>query len=367
MIWIATLFARITSLFHRERLDRQLDEEMRYHIELMAEEYMRRGIPAKDAWHAAKKSFGGIDQTKEDYRYQRGLPMIETMIQDLRSAYRVLTKNPGFTVVAVIALALGIGANTAIFSVVDSVLLRPLPFKEPGKLFTLWEKNQHILVPYERNAPAAGNLADWRAQNNVFEAIGSYTSNISLSLAGDDSPEHVNGAQVTADLFQVLKVDPIKGRVFRPEEQEPGKNRVVIISQGLWMRRYGGDPNLIGKTIMVNGLNCEVVGIMPGDFRFGTIGGQFTAEPTDAWIPLTLPAAALTQRSNHFLSAIARLKPGVTLQQAQAQIEKNYPGAFVGSEVNMVPLDVQVSGTVRPVLRIDGAESFPSSTGQPRV
>src|SRR6185295_11693790 len=150
---------------------KQLDEEMRYHIELMAEEYMRRGMHPKDAWHAARQAFGGVDQTKEDYRSQRGLPMIETLLQDLRYAFRVLTKNSGFTFIAIIALALGIGANTAIFSVVDGVLLRPLPFKEPDKLFMLWEKNQHILHPYETNPPAIGNLVDWRAQNHVFESI----------------------------------------------------------------------------------------------------------------------------------------------------------------------------------------------------
>src|SRR5262249_17405785 len=150
---------------------------------------------------------------------------------------------------------------------------------------------------YDANPPAAANLVDWRAQNHVFEAIAAYTSNYNLSLAGEDSPEHVIGALITAELFQVLRVDPIRGRAFRPEELEPGKNSVVIISHGLWMRRYGGDPNLIGKPIMVNGVNCEVVGIMPPGFNFPCVTGtqgQITPQPADAWIPLALPAAAYT-------------------------------------------------------------------------
>ena len=360
MLWLTILFSRIASLFRREQSDRLLDEEMRCHIELMADEYMRRGMTPKEAWRAARQAFGGIDQTKEKYRYQRGLPMIETMWQDLRYAFRVLTKNKGFTIVAIVALALGIGANTAIFSVVDGVLLRPLPFKEPDKLFTLWERNQKILHPYDSNPPAIGNLVDWRAQNHVFESIASYYPNVNLNLAGEDSAEHVVGAQITADLFQILRVDPIKGRIFRVEEEEIGKNRVVIISHGLWIRRYGGDPNLVGKTIMVNGVNNEVVGIMPAGFNFpggtGTVG-QITPPPADIWIPLALPPAALTQRSSHSLTAIARLKPGVTIEQAQAEmnsiqakIEHDYPNDFVGNEVKLVSLHMQVSGPVRPVL-----------------
>ncbi len=357
-LWIA--FSRLAALFSRSRRDEELDEELRTHIEMLVEEHIARGMTRADAHRAARRSFGGVDQTKELYRSQRGLPMIETMAQDLRYAVRVLLKHRAFTAVAILALALGIGANTAIFSVVNAVLLRPLPFQDPQRLFALWELNPK--KAYGPSGPSMANLADWRSQNRVFEGVAVYFPNLSLDLAGSERPEQVTGALVSTNLFEVLKVKPIRGRAFLPDEEDTGKSQVMIISQTLWERRFSQDPNIIGRTILMDGKNMAIVGVMPAAFRFpggmGTIN-KFTPQPADVWMPLALSPEQLADRSSHSALAIARLKPGVSVEQAQAEmngiqrrIEQQYPAAFVGSEVLFVPLHAQVAGSVRSVLLV---------------
>src|SRR5581483_5100479 len=360
MSWLWVALSRIAGLFVRSRHDDELDEEMRSHIEMLADEYVRRGMNPQEAKRAARRSFGGIDQTKESYRSQRSLPMVETFMQDFRYAFRMLTKNVGFSLVAIIALALGIGANTAIFSVINAVMLRPLPFKDPNQLFALYERNPK--VGYDQNNPSIPDMIDWRNQSDVFDGLAMTAPNISVSLAGDNSPEHVNGSLVSAGLFQTLKVDPIKGRVFLPEEEDPGKSHVAIIGYGLWERRYGKYPNIVGRTVTLNGTGYTVVGIMPPGFQFpggsGTIGNTtFAPQPADVWLPLALTPNLLAARSSHSNQVVARLKPGVTLQQAQAEmntiqgrIGEAYPKEYVGTEVKFVPLNSQVSDSVRPVL-----------------
>jgi len=287
--------------------------------------------------------------------------MMNTLLQDLRYGARMLMKKPGFTLIALITLSLGIGANTAIFSVVNAVLLRPLPFQNPEQLFTLWERNPK--QGYEQNPPAAGNYMDWQAQNQVFAQMAIYDPFRKFNLTHEDRPERIAGAAVSASLFAVLGVGPAQGRVFHTEEEQPGNDQSVIVSHDLWRRRFASDPNMVGKTITLDGRNRTVIGVMPEGFQFpggtGTVLRIYTPPPAELWIPLALEPSAWRARSSHSLSVIARLKPGDSIEQAetemnaiQQRLERQYPNDYVGSHVKIVPLMAQVVGGARSALLI---------------
>lgn len=258
----------------------------------------------------------------------------DEMIQDLRYGVRMLLKHPGFTTIAVITLALGIGANTAIFSVVNAVLLRPLPYQEPERLIRLWESNPGRGLP-EFSASAL-NFEDWRKQQTVCEQLAAYEF-ATFNLTGGGEPERVAALGVTANLFPTLGTPPALGRNFLPEEEQAGRHRVAILSDGLWRRRFGADPQLIGRQVQLSGENYTVVGVMPPRFQL-TPG-------TELWTPLMLDAALApwhANRSHHNIHVIGRLKSGVSLAQAQAamdvlarQLEQQYPKSNAGWGVRM--------------------------------
>jgi putative ABC transport system permease protein len=286
---------------------------------------------------------------------------MNALIQDFRYGFRTLAKSPGFTFVVVITLALGIGANTAIFSMVHSVLLQRLPFKDPGQLYTLWERNKKM--GYEQNPPAAANFQDWRDRNGVFEQMAAFDSSRTFNLAGGGNPERVDGAAVSPFLFELLGVKPLWGRTFAVGEDQPGRDEVVLLSYGLWQRRFGADRAAVGRTISIDGRSCTVVGVMSPGFQFpgntGTILNVFTAPPAQLWVPLALSPVAWSQRSSHFLQVIARLKPGVTLSHAQSEMDsieqqlvKAFPRAYIGTDVKFVPLHAQVVGSFRTALLV---------------
>ena len=289
-------------------------------------------------------------------------------MNDLRFAVRQLLKNPGFTLVAVLTLALGIGANTAIFSVVSSVLLRSLPFKDPDRLVLVWERN--VKKGYEMNHVGVATFLDWKAQNNSFESMATFGIDEGLSLTGDHEPEVVTAVPVSANLFEVLGVNPILGRTFRVEEETPGRDQVVILGHGLWQRRFGSDPNLVGKTILLDGRSYVVIGIMPPGFVFpgmtGVLYGFFFSKPADVWVPLALPAELLSNRGNHLLEVVARLKPDVNLSRAGAEmdaimqrISQANPAEIMGDHAKVIPLREQSVGTVRSgLLVLLGAVAF---------
>ena len=269
--------------------------------------------------------------------------------QDLHYGLRMLVKNPGFTAVAVIALALGIGANTAIFTVVNTVLLRPLPYKDPERLVMVFEDSSKHGFP--RDTPTVANFIDWRDQNQVFESIAAISGE-TFNLTGVGDPERLIGCRVSASLFPMLGVSPQVGRWFTTEEDQAGANRVAIMSHRLWQRRFGGDPNIVGKPLTLNGQSVTLVGIMPEGF-------QLPAQEDELWVPNAFSQAEQQDRWAHFLDVMARLKPGVTLSQAQAQmstiaarLQQQYPASNtdVGSEV--VPLHEHVVGDIRPALLI---------------
>ncbi|HEV2914295.1 MAG TPA: ABC transporter permease [Pyrinomonadaceae bacterium] len=276
------------------------------------------------------------------------------LLQDLRYGFRMLLKRPGFTTVAVVALALGIGANTAIFSVVNGVLLRPLPFKEPERLVAVWETNAQFEGEMRnRNELALGNFLDWRAQNQVFEQLAAL-SYASANLTGVGEPERIQSFVATTNLFQTLGVQPFLGRAFLPEEESPQSARAVILSHGLWQRRFGSDPKLVGKALTLNGNQYTVVGVMPPGFQL-----QFpTSIQVDMWLPMRIdPADA--DRKTHYLYALGRLRPGVSLEQAQAgmsaisgQLQQQYPETNAGKGAHVVSLHGQLVGNVRPYIYV---------------
>jgi predicted permease len=277
--------------------------------------------------------------------------MLNDLSQDLRYGIRMLGKNPGFTAIAVLTLALGIGANTAIFSVVNAVLLQPLPYPHPEGLVMVWEKIQLSHYQNDQNTPAPANFADWKKENSVFEdmaAIG-YRS---FNLTGDGEPLRVEGQAVSAALFSVLQIEPALGRAFTDDEDRFGGPHVVVLSYGLWASRFGGDANILGKTILMDGEGYTVVGVMPQGFQF--------PDPDDQlWVPIALSPAELANRGSHYLRVVARLKPGVSLTQAQSQMNtiaegltEKYPATNTGGSVNVIPLHEQVVANVRPALLV---------------
>src|SRR5262244_3865779 len=320
--------ARFFGLFNRKRRERDFAEELESHLAMHIEDNLRAGMSPEEARRRALLKLGGVTQVQELHREQRGLPMLETLSHDLRFGARMLFKNPGFTLIAVVTLALGIGANTAIFSVVNAVLLRALPYPEPGRLVRFWESNpRRGWLDFAVSAP---NFADWRKQQSVCEQLAAFEFN-TLNFTGGGEPERVAALRVTANFFSVLGVVPARGRNFLPEEEQPGRNHVAILSDGVWGRRFGADPNLIGREIQLSGESYTVVGVTPPGFQF--------TQGTELWAPLTLNLNS----NGHNLSVIGRLKPGVSLAQAQAamdtiarQLEQQYPESNTGWGVRMV-------------------------------
>src|SRR5437867_4781758 len=271
--------------------------------------------------------------------------------QDLRYGLRTLLKNPGFTIVAVIALALGIGANSAIFSVVNAVLLRPLPFKNPEQLVMVWENATHLGFP--KNTPAPPNFIDWQRQNTVFTGMAAMSER-SFNLTGVGEPERLDGRRVSANVFDLLGVPALLGRAFVPDDDRPGTH-VVLLSYSLWQRRFGSDPGIIGRALTLNGESYTVVGVMP---RFVQLPG-YSSRNDQLWVPIAFLQEEASQRGNHFLEVIARLKPGITLKQAQAEMEtiaarlaQQYPDYNTRIGAVVVPLHEEVVGDIKPALLI---------------
>src|SRR5688572_1200784 len=252
---------------------------------------------------------------------------METLLRDIRYGVRSLLKRPGFTAVALIALALGIGANTAIFSLVNAVLIRPLPYAEPDRLVWIFG---NIRNHSNRASVAPLDFLDFREQNTTFEQFAASLSvPFALNLTGSGEPERLTGSAVTGNYFQTLRVSPALGRTFQLENEKPDHNQVAVLSHALWQKRFAGDPAIVGKKITLGGKAAEVIGVMPQSF---TVPG--TAE---LWVPLNFDGPDMKQRKAHFIRPIGRLKPGVTLAQAQAdtdaialRLEQQYPATNVG-------------------------------------
>jgi predicted permease len=236
---------------------------------------------------------------------------MQTIWQDARYGWRMLAKSPGFTFVALLTLMLGIGSNAAIFSVVNAVLLRALPFQDPDRLVMVWEDASKVGFPH--NTPSPGNFSDWKADRKIFDDVAAVATGIA-NLTGNGEPEQLERQQATYNLFKVLGVEPELGRVFTADEDKPGAGRVVVISHGLWKRRFGGERRIIGQTISLDGANHTVIGVMP-------LGFSFPFKDTALWLPIGFTAETLASRGNHYLLVVARLRQGVLLSQANAHLE----------------------------------------------
>jgi putative ABC transport system permease protein len=270
------------------------------------------------------------------------------LLRDIKYALRMLWKRPGFTVVAVITLALGIGANTAIFSVINAVLLAPLPYEDPDRLVGVWERQ---VIANENQQPVAlPNLDDWKEQNQVFEEL-AITRGVTFNLTQAGETERVTGARVSSNLYTLLRVKPILGRAFTEAEGKPGAEPVALISYGLWQRRYAADPQLVGRSLQLDGLPCTVVGVLPRGLSYPT-------PDTDLVIPF-IPQQRESQRANHFVRVIGRLRQGVSLSEARAEmdtiaarLEQQYPDTNTGWRVHLLPLQEQLVGNIRPALLV---------------
>ena len=359
MQWLKELAHSLSSIIRRSHKEQELSEELQFHLERQIDQNLALGMSSEDARYAALRLFGGVQQIKEECRDMRHVNLIENLVQDLRYGLRTLAKNPGFTTVAVLTLALGIGANTAIFSVVNAVLLRPLPFAAPHQLVTVVSTRLRGNVPDNASYP---DFADWRAQNHVFSQMAACnTDNFTLTSQGEAM--HIQGAIVSADLFSLLGVKPVLGRAFLPDEDKlPAANGAfaIILSHRLWRERFSADPGIVGRTIEIDNRNFTVVGVMPAGFQF-----PIQAEPADFWMTMAInfvtapgqPSMA-DQRGAHFLDVVARLKPRVSQAEAQAEmstivgrLNKQYPD-IAPRGVEVVPEIDRVAGPARLALLI---------------
>lgn len=285
---------------------------------------------------------------------------MQTLWQDLRYGARMLLKNPGVTLVAVIALTLGIGANTAIFTVVDAVLLRSMPYTDAERLAVVWEKRP----TNDQNVINLGNFYDWKDQNSVFVDMAAFFD-LNRNLTGDGEPEEVAGQIATTNLFSVLGVKAIQGRTFAPDDGKPGQQKVVVIGYDLWQRRFGGDPRIIGRSITLNNDQNTIVGVLPADVGWHVQKGSMIKRAPEIWSPWQV-SNELRMRRGRFARAVARLKPGVTLDQAQnemniigTRLQQQYPEFNTNWGVNVVPLRTQFTGDIRkPLLILLGAVGF---------
>src|SRR5215467_8550673 len=274
MAMLNKLRLRLRALFFGSKMEEELDAEVRFHLEREIEENIVRGMTPEEARYAAIRSFGGVERVKEESRDERGVRLLEEVWQDLRYGARMLFKNPGFTLIAVLTLALGIGANITIFSVINAVLLHPLPYPEAERLVFLWTEvpKQNI----KERASAYANFSEWRDQNKSFEDLAVFDPT-SVTLTGAAEPEGVMSVRASANLFPLLGMAPLLGRTFTAEEEQQ-KARVVVLSHGLWQRRFGASPNILGQTLEIDGVSSQVIGVMPEHF-------QFSRENTPMWEP----------------------------------------------------------------------------------
>jgi putative ABC transport system permease protein len=298
----------------RKRGMEDLDQDIRDHIERETQDNIERGMPPADARYAALRKFGNMTRVAEETREVWSFVWLEQLLRDVHFGLRMLRKSPGFTTVAVLTLALGIGANTAIFSVVDAVLLRPLPFQDPGRLEDVWVNNpKHGALQKFTSYP---EFLDWKKQNSVFASMAVYRETHGATLTGTGDPVRLHAAIVSPDFMDVLGVQPLMGRTFLPEEEVAGKANVAILSQDLWRTQFQSDPDIAGKSAAISGKAYRIVGVMARGFQFPIL-----AEPIDLWLPLAAYDASMaTQRGVHIYSTLARLRPGISFAQATSQI-----------------------------------------------
>lgn len=354
MSLLRNIASGLRSLFRKEQVKQELDEELNGFLEMAAEEKMKQGMGRKDALRAVRLERGSLEVTKEVVRDESWESLIETSWQDLRFAVRMLRKSPGFAAVALLTLALGIGADTAIFTVVNGVLLDRLPYPHPEQLVSLAE----TLPPFPQFAISYPNFLDWGRMNHTFEAIAAYRQN-DFNLTGSGEAQRVKATQVSAAFFPLLGVKPVIGRDFSPDEDKPGGEPVVMLSEGLWRNKFGGAPDILDKTVTLDGTGYRVIGVVPRNFYFCCENTNFRLG--DVYLPVgSWNVPWMHDRGAHpGLFAIGRLKTDVTLEQVRAEMDaiaRNLATAYPDSDKNagiaLAPLKERMVGDVRPVLLV---------------
>ncbi|HUI43817.1 MAG TPA: ABC transporter permease, partial [Terriglobia bacterium] len=384
MSWVKVAVARCRALLGRKRLEEKLNEELRGHLEMLRDEYAKRGLTPEEARFAALRAFGGLEQVKEEYRERRGVPMFETVVQDVRFGLRQLRRNPGFTVVAVLTLALGIGANTAIFSLANAVVLRPLPYAHSDRLVWIAES----IPALKSEAATGGDYVDWKDQNHTLDRIAAYDTvyrgslsegaggagSADFNLTGRGTPARVHGAFVSASFFATLGVQPQLGRAFTETEDQPSGPHVAVLMHPFWQQYFGSDAHVLGQAVNLDAAPYTVIGVMPASFR---LPGDSDAQ---ILLPLALNQASERLRiAQRHVRIIGRLKPGVSLAAARADLDEirkraqpsgGPPPAEGGggrgrrramqtpgpggpppaSELKVVPLAEHLAGNLRPAM-----------------
>lgn len=352
--WIYTIPLRVRALFRRQQMDDELNEEMRFHIEEKTEEYVARGLEPVEARRRAMLDMGGLELRKEECRETRRLSWLHHLVQDLRYGTRMLVKSPQFTLVAVVTLALGIGANAVMFSTVNGVLFRALPFPDSDRILFAYSSNPAQGAPIWGTSPP--DYYAMHSENRSFAHLAAFYSRY-YNLTGDGEPERLLTSIITSEYFSVLGIQPHLGRNFALEDEKWGSHRVAILSDALWRRRFAADPEIVGRSLPLNGEAYQIVGVMQGEFT-----GMLTRD-VQLWVPMSFaPGDNLNTHNNYFLSMLGRLKSAVTLEQARgdlaaiaARIAQQFPenkDITAGTK----PLHEQLVGDVRlAVLVLQGA------------
>ncbi len=332
MSWQARCTSLLKSALRRQRMEQDMDAEMRFHVTSYTEDLVRSGISRQEAERMARIEFGRLEPIKEDCRQARGLRLLDETMQDLRYAGRMLRKSPGFAAVAVLTLALGIGANTSIFSIVDAWILKPLPYPESSRLvsvFTADVKRNQV------GSTSPADLYDWRQDNQAFETICAFSTPIFTLMRGDQ-PEQIVGSRVNTEFFQMLGVRPQLGRGFLAQEDQPGAEPVAMISHALWQSHFAAERGIVGKLISVNGRSTTIIGVLPASFHLPLMGRS------NVWMPFAFSEDELKSRGLRYLDVIGRVKPGVPFTRAAGslnavarRLEQTYPATNKGKSVQL--------------------------------
>ncbi|HEX4227237.1 MAG TPA: ABC transporter permease [Bryobacteraceae bacterium] len=322
---------RLLALFRRRKLDQEVDDEILAHLELAELDARAAGLTPEESRQAARRNFGGIEQMKEDHRDHRSVPWMENLVRDFRYGMGSLARDPGFAVVAIGLLALGIGANSAMFSIVDAVLLKPLPFPEPERMVRLWES-----TPQGHNGTTTLTFLDWKRQDDLFDAV-SVENNEKVTMATGGDPIRVSGKEVSADYFQVFGVRPQIGRTFARGEDQPGAARVVVLSNAFWRTQFASDPGILKRELVLDGEPHRIIGVLPT--------GSFDRDDAVFWKPMIF-APDQMNRGQHWLTPIARLRSGVTIEQARAKM------TMLRASLNAVIYQKDWGFTVEPFARL---------------
>jgi putative ABC transport system permease protein len=362
MKWFNVLRDRLRALRQRETVINDIDREMRSHVELQTEANIKAGMSPAEAHAQAVRSFGNLNRALDAAYDVKGGGLFESVMQDARYGVRMLVKHKAFTAIAVITLALGIGANTAIFSVINELLLRPLPYRDADRIVMLWE-----VTPEGRhqNTTSRSNYRNWRDQSSSFEQIAAFSDQRN-NLTGAGEPEELSMQLATPNLFKVLGVEPLLGRTFSPDDDGPGKPDVAVLSYSLWQRRFGGQSNIVGQSITLNGSPVTIIGVMPANFQFHIKHRSGTGRPAELWAILPMPVGPNANDRGRFLSVVARLKSGVTAEQAGAELKTLHarlseaePQFNKNYSAEVLPLREQFFGNVRrPLWLMLGAVGF---------